>query len=369
MKTYKSQPFTFDRVVRLLITIGFAIGSLWLINYLSGVLIPFVIALLLAYIIHPLVDFFQYKTKFPRGLAISASFLTIIGSITLLSWVFIPMINKEFISMGEILALYFKDADAQQYIPENLTDEVQKWASQEEVQSILNKADYSAIVKKIYPKLSEVFTGSVDLLVSLLSMVIILLYLIFILVDYEKVMKGWKKLIPPHYRERVVDLVQDFNVGMNQYFRAQALVATIVGVLFAVGFEIIGLPLGIILGLFIGALNMVPYLQTFGLIPAALLGTLHAIEYDRNVWVVLGLVGLVFVVVQLFQEAVLVPKIMGKVTGLSPVIIILSLSIWGALLGMLGLLIALPVTTLIQAYYLRYIRKAEILERKQAANS
>ncbi len=303
MKTYKPQPFTFDRVVRLLITIGFAIGFLWLINYLSGVLVPFVIALLLAYIIHPLVDFFQYKIKFPRGLAIGASLFTIVGTFTLFSWILIPMINEEFISMGGILKHYFKDADAQQYIPENLTEEVQKWVSQTEVQAILNKADYSAIIKKVYPKLSEVFTGSVDFLVSLFSIVIILLYLIFILADYEKVMKGWKKLIPPHYRKKVVDLVHDFNVGMNQYFRAQALVAFIVGVLFAIGFEIIGLPLGIILGLFIGALNMVPYLQTFGLVPAALL-------------------------------------------------------------GMLGLLIALPITTLIQAYYFRYIRRAEVLEQK-----
>lgn len=364
MKTYKPKPFTFDRVIRLLITIGFSIGFLWLINYLSGVLIPFVIALLLAYIIHPLVDFFQHKIKIPRSGAIAASLLSIIGVVVVLSWIFIPMINKEFISMGEILTHYLKNADAQKYIPENMIDEVKKWSEQEEVQAILNKADYSSILKKVYPQISQIFTGSVNFVMSLLSAVIIILYLIFILTDYEKIMKGWKKLIPPHYRENIVDLVHDFNIGMNQYFRAQALVAFIVGVLFAIGFEIIGLPLGILLGLFIGALNMVPYLQTFGLLPASILGVLHAIEHDMNVWAVLGLIVVVFVVVQLIQEAILIPKIMGKVTGLSPVIIILSLSIWGALLGMLGLLIALPITTLIQAYYFRYIRKAEILERR-----
>lgn len=364
MKTYKSQPFTFDRVVRILITIGFFIGFFWLINYLSSALIPFVIAILLAYVLHPLVNIFQNKLKMPRGLAIASSLLSVIGFIVLLGWLFIPMINKEFILMGELLTNYLKNSDAQKYLSEETLQKIKLWASQSEIKAILDKADYSAIFRKIYPKVSEIFTGSVSIIISLFSVVIIFLYLIFILVDYEKIMQGWKKLIPPHYRPPIVEIVHEFNIGMNQYFRAQALVALIVGILFAIGFEIIGLPLGILLGLFIGALNMIPYLQTVGLIPAFLLGALHAIEHDVNIGVVLGLVALVFAVVQLIQEAFLIPKIMGKVTGLSPVIIILSLSIWGSLLGMLGLLIALPITTLIQAYYFKYIQRAEFIERR-----
>lgn len=366
MKTYKSQPFTFDRVVRILITTGFFIGFFWLINYLSSALIPFVIAILLAYILHPLVNIFQHKLRMSRGLAIASSLLTVISFIVLLAWLFIPMINKEFIIMGELLTNYLKNSEAQDYLSEETLEKIKLWASQNEIKAILEKADYSAIFRKIYPKVSQIFTGSVSIIISLFSVVIIFLYLIFILVDYEKIMKGWKKLIPPHYRPPIVDIVYEFNIGMNQYFRAQALVALIVGVLFAIGFELIGLPLGILLGLFIGALNMIPYLQTVGIIPAFLLGILHAIEYDMNIGVVLGLVAVVFAVVQLIQEAFLIPKIMGKVTGLSPVIIILSLSIWGTLLGMLGLLIALPITTLIQAYYFKYIKRAEFIEKRMS---
>lgn len=364
MRTYKSQPFTFDRVVRILITIGFFIGFFLLINYLSSALIPFVIAVLLAYILHPLVNIFQHKLRMPRGLAITSSLLSVIGFIVLLAWLFIPMINKEFIIMGDLLTNYLKNSEVKEYLSEETLQKIKLWASQNEIKAILEKADYSAIFRKIYPKLSEIFTGSVSIIISLFSVVIIILYLIFILVDYEKIMEGWKKLIPPHYRPPIVEIVHEFNIGMNQYFRAQALVALIVGVLFAIGFELIGLPLGILLGLFIGALNMIPYLQTVGIIPAFLLGTLHAIEYDINIGVVLGLVAVVFAVVQLIQEAFLIPKIMGKVTGLSPVIIILSLSIWGSLLGMLGLLIALPITTLIQAYYFKYIQRAEFIEKR-----
>jgi len=174
----------------------------------------------------------------------------------------------------------------------------------------------------------------------------------------ELIRQGWKDLLPPAYREGVLAFAGDFNSAMNRYFRAQTLVASIVGVLFAVGFWLIGLPMGILLGLFIGALNIVPYLQIIGLIPAFLLALVHAMETGASLWVALGLTGLVFVVVQTIQDVVLVPKIMGRVTGLSPAIILLSLSIWGKLLGIFGLLIALPMTCLLLAYYKRFLTSA-----------
>jgi predicted PurR-regulated permease PerM len=108
-------------------------------------------------------------------------------------------------------------------------------------------------------------------------------------------------------------------------------------------------------GLLLGLLNMVPYLQIIGMIPAMLLALFHAVETGTSVWLVLGLVGLVFAVVQVIQDAVLVPRIMGKVTGLNPAMILLSLSIWGKLLGLLGLIIALPMTCLLLVYYRRFI--------------
>ena len=89
--------------------------------------------------------------------------------------------------------------------------------------------------------------------------------------------------------------------------------AFICGLLFALGFFLIGLPLGILLGLFIGLLNMIPYLQILGLIPAGLLALMHAVESGNNIWMILGLTGLIFVVVQIIQDTILVPKIMGKV--------------------------------------------------------
>ena len=147
----------------------------------------------------------------------------------------------------------------------------------------------------------------------------------------------------------------DIKEGMNRYFRGQTLVAFCVGVLFSIGFLIIDFPLAIGLGMLIGLLNLVPYLQVIGFVPTLLLAVLKTSDTGGNFWLILGSALLVFVVVQIIQDGFLVPRIMGKVTGLNPAIILLSLSIWGSLLGMIGMIIALPLTTLMLSYYRRYI--------------
>ena len=144
---------------------------------------------------------------------------------------------------------------------------------------------------------------------------------------------------------------------MNKYFRGQAMVAFCVGILFSIGFLIIDFPMAVGLGLFIGLLNMVPYLQLIGFVPTILLAIVKAAETGQNFWMIMLMAVIVFAVVQAIQDAILTPKIMGHVTGLNSAIILLSLSIWGSLMGILGMIIALPMTTLLISYYQKYIVK------------
>ena len=113
------------------------------------------------------------------------------------------------------------------------------------------------------------------------------------------------------------------------------------------------------LGLFIGALNMVPYLQIIGFLPTILLAILKAADTGQNFWIIIASALAVFAVVQIIQDTIIVPKIMGKITGLNPAIILLSLSVWGSLMGVLGMIIALPLTTLMLSYYQRFIINRE----------
>jgi predicted PurR-regulated permease PerM len=197
---------------------------------------------------------------------------------------------------------------------------------------------------------------------ALFGIVTYMLYLIFLMLDYEQVSDGWKQYVPLKYKDFVLQLVDDLEEGMNGYFRAQTNIVIVVGILFAVGFKMIGLPFGVLLGISLGLMNYVPYLQLVGLIPAVALAGLHALETDSNFWMILGFVLLVFVVVQLAQDVYLTPKFMGDFSGFNPAIILLSLSIWGSLLGMIGLIIAIPLTSLLVSYYRKYIIKKTPME-------
>lgn len=104
---------------------------------------------------------------------------------------------------------------------------------------------------------------------------------------------------------------------------------------------------------------MVPYLQIIGFLPTIILAILKAADTGENFWIIIAGALAVFAIVQTIQDTLLVPKIMGKITGLNPAIILLSLSIWGSLMGMLGMIIALPLTTLMLSYYQRFIINKE----------
>lgn len=361
-----NKTFTFDRVIRIALTVIVIWGIIWILGYLSDVLIPFVVAMLLAYLINPLVRFFQYKVRVRlRVLSVIISLIIVFGFFILLCWFLLPAIGKEISHMGGLIKTVATDINIQdhssEYFPEGIATYIQDFVKSEEVQKYFDSENFAKLavdsVQKILPGIWGFFSGAINIVIGIFGFAIIIIYLIFILIFYDNVMAGAKELIPDDYRTQILEVIEDFKTGMSTYFRAQALIASTVGILFAIGFKIIGLPMGIVFGLFVGLLNMVPYLQIVGYIPATFLVLLYSLETGDNFWMMMGFTAIVFAVVQLIQEILLVPHIMGKAMKISPAVILLSLTIWGKLLGLLGLLIALPVTYLIYSYYLRFLRK------------
>ncbi len=366
----KREPYTFDRVVRICISTLLFITICWMLSYLSEVLIPFAIAFLIAYLINPLVSLIQTHIIKNRVVAVLISLVLVLGVIIVGTWLVIPMIGSELQHMATLISQISSDNSdsltqrAVTILPQDIWDNIRDFLKSSEVKEFLRSDTFIESVKdaaqKVMPIGVGIFSGAISIIIGIVGASIIMLYLVFLLLDFQKVKKDWKALIPHAYRPTVTAFVQDFNLGMNRYFRAQATIALIVGILFAIGFSIIGLPLGILLGLFVGLLNMVPYMQVIGLLPTMLMAVVASLETGESFWYMGGLVLLVFAVVQTIQDVILTPKIMGDVTGFSPAIILLSLSIWGKLLGVLGLLIALPMTCLLWAYYKRILSsKAE----------
>ncbi len=220
---------------------------------------------------------------------------------------------------------------------------------------LLSKEEWKEVIKTTVSSSWTFLSSSLAFILGLLSWLIVVLYTIFIMLDYERIMLGFKQLVPVAHRKWAYRTGNDIKDAMNRYFRGQFLIASIVGILFSIGFLIIGLPMGVILGLFIGMLNMVPYLQLISLPITAILCIVCTASTGVNFWVIFWESMAVYVIVQCIQDLILTPKIMGKAMGMNPAIILLSLSIWGTLLGFMGLIIALPMTSLLLSYYNTYI--------------
>ena len=369
----EKKKITFDSFIRGVICLVLIIGLLILVDRLSGVLLPFFIAWLIAYMLYPLVKFFQFKLRVKsRVLATICALLTITAIGFGFFILIVPPMIEEFSRVNDLLFTYLTSGfNHSPHIPKTLTEFLKENIDIQTINSFFSEEAVQEALKNAVPKVWTFLAESLNILFSILASFIILLYVVFILIDYEALSGGWVTLLPIKYRKFATNLVSDLQNGMNTYFRGQGLVALCVGILFSIGFLIIDFPLAIGLGLFIGALNMVPYLQLIGFIPTILLAILKAADTGGNFWIVLASATAVFIVVQIIQDTLIVPKIMGKITGLNPAIILLSLSIWGSLMGMLGMIIALPLTTLMLAYYQRFvIHKEKIIdeEMQQADN-
>lgn len=351
---------TFDSFIRAVILGAILIGILILLKRLSGVLLPFFVAWLIAYLIYPLVSFFQYRLRLKsRIISIFCALFTItlIGGVAF--YLLVPPMVQEFLRVKDLLTVYFSTTHTASTVPVTLSEFIRQNIDTHLVEEIFNQKNLLDVLKVTVPKLWTLISESINLLFGFFTLFLILLYVVFILLDYESISRNWIYLMPAKHRNTVNHIVNDIKDGMNRYFRGQALVALCVGILFSIGFLIIDFPLAIGLGLFIGALNMVPYLQIIGFIPTVMLAILKAADTGDNFWIIIASATAVFVVVQIIQDGYLVPRIMGKITGLNPAIILLSLSVWGSLMGMLGMIIALPLTTLMLSYYQRYIINRE----------
>ncbi len=364
---HTSVKYDFDRVVRLVISAATVVALLLLLRFLADVLLPFVAAVLLAYLLNPIVERLDRRIKRRTVsvlIVVAGVFLILLAMLIVL----IPVLHAELTGIAEVvgqfrgeladlkgpdqtwLDRYRQFYDAQSPRTQVLLDQVRQ---------TLQEADLGemalAAAKKLIPGVWGVLTGAVTTLLGLMGLVVVLVYMVFLLMDYPSYHRQWKELLPPAHRGWVVEFLEEFTEAMGRYFRSQSLVALIAGVLFVIGFWSIGLKMALVLGLFIGALSMVPYLQAVGLIPALLLAVVRSIEKGSGlIWSVV-LVLAVFAVVQTIQDLLLTPRIMGKQTGLKPVAIMLGVFIWGKLLGFLGVLLAIPLTCLGLAYYRRFV--------------
>lgn len=350
------RPYTFDRVMRIFFSVCAIIATLYLLDVLRGVLLPFLVACLIAYMLEPVVKFNQKFTRLrSRFIPVLMTLVEVALVLGLLCVIFIPYLVSEAQEMTHMLQEYANEKIHLPFISEQVHQFIRENVDFSTLSKLLSRDQWIGLAKQAISSSWNFLSTSLAFLFGAISWLVVILYVIFIMLDYERLMLSFRQLVPMRQRPKVYTVGRDIKNAMNRYFRGQFIIASLVGVLFSIGFLLIGLPMGVLLGLFIGVLNMVPYLQLISLPITAVLCMVYTASTGGDFWLIFWESMGVYVVVQCLQDLVLTPRIMGKAMGLNPAIILLSLSIWGCLLGFMGLIIALPLTTLVLSYYDQYV--------------
>ena len=361
MSHFFRREFTFDRIARMLVLsvlillIYVAVQAIW------SIILPFLLAGIFAYVMMPLVRFFQYTLRLrSRGLSVILTLL-LLGAVVYLAVIFIiPSINAEIEKTLQVISGYSSGQDILMMIlPRNIRNYLNgglRWGN------LPQQLSFEKVLENVKLLLDQV-GGIINSTLSIFSWGLVFLigfiYFVFILLDFENLARGFISLFPKTLRPTIRTISMDLDRYMNNYFRGQALIAISVGILLSIGFNIIGLPLATAMGIFIGILNFIPYMQALGIIPLGLASLLMAAQTGENAFVCMLLAYGVLMIVQIIQDMIIVPHIMGQTMGMRPSLILLVLSIWGYLLGFFGMLIALPITMFIYSLYMRYVLQDE----------
>ena len=364
---YRIMPkeITFDRFIRWVGIGAIVLAVFLLVDYLSSVLLPFFIAWLFAYLLYPMVKFVENKLHVRvRALSIIITMIVVFAVIGGMLYFIIPPMIEQFQRLYVILTHWVHGAAH----TNNISGWISNWLihNQHTVEHFFKSPDFTNILKNVAPKVFSVVSQTASIVMSIVASLITLLYMFFILMDYEFLTTNWIRIFPVKNRPFWHELAGDVERELNNYIRGQGLVALCMGVMFCIGFTIMDFPMAIGLGILIGVLDLVPYLHTFALIPTAFLAMLKAADTGQNFWMVFGLAVGLFALVQVITDMIVTPHIMGKAMGLNPAILLLSLSVWGAILGFIGLIVALPLTTLLITYWKKYVTKEESVGRLKA---
>ena len=223
------KPITFDRVVRWVGTGLLIIGIILLLNRLSHVLLPFFVAWFFAYLLYPMVKFVERRLHLPRALSIIIALIVVIAIISGIVYLIIPPMIEQFEKLGNLATDYIQKSAHITSIPGAFSEWITD--NEHEIQQFFKSKDFSDGMKAIMPELFNFLGQTYSVIVSVIASFIALLYMFFILLDYEYLTDNWIRIFPKKNRPFWQELAKDVERELNNYIRGQGLVALIMGVL------------------------------------------------------------------------------------------------------------------------------------------
>jgi len=355
-----------NRTIKVLIGAIIFLYLSWFISLIAVTLVPFIIALILSYIFNPIVTFFEKK-------GISRTWGTILLMI-ILSLLFIlillfiipalldeltgfisqiPVIKTKILELFNILKNHENVA-----IPEKfqwikkLADYTPPPELQALMDNLIKKFEESIpdIANTIWNFITNTFSNIIGFILGLLSLIIIPVLMFYMLKEANEIKEFFISLIPEKNKNTVVSLISDIDIALSNFLRGQLLVATAVGVLIGLGLYVIGIKYSLLIGIFAGVTNLIPYL---GIIMSISIALLMALFKSPVIYSIISVL-IVFGIVATLENSLIAPKILGDSLHLNPLLIMLAIIIGGHLHGFYGMVFAIPAMCVLKVLFDRW---------------
>lgn len=329
-----------------------ALVTAGLIYLLSPILTPFVVGMLLAYWVSPIVDKLV-RYGLPRGLAVFIVFLLLFSIIILAFLILIPLIEKQITMLFGLIPK----------IIEWIQSIVMPWLQAHfHLDETVNVASLKSTLETNWMKAGTLLTdvlktalhSGLTVLQWITNILLIPVVTYYLLRDWNKVSRSIKQLLPRKIEPTVEKLIRDCNSVLSQFLRGQLLVMLSLAVIYSIGLTLIGLQVGLTIGIIAGIASIVPYLGfIIGIVSASIAAYVQFGTFSSILWVFL-----VFLIGQTLEGTVLSPRLVGHRIGLHPVAVIFAVLTGGMLCGFFGILLALPVAAvtmvMLRHFYQRY---------------
>jgi len=345
-----------DKLPRWVLWLGLAVAGAWLLYTLRGVLAPVFFAFLIAYMLDPLVDRIEQSRllrsrSYGRAVGIAGILAGFFAIAAVGIFVIFPMVYEEVANfvrrLPELVARSRADwepilAEYGVEIPTSVRQAFEELHL--DVQSVVAKG-YAPFVAGVKSFLG----GTASAVAGIVASVMIPVFAFYLLYDFDRLIAAIGELIPPRHREGAKGFFGEIDEVLGQFFRGQFTVMVILGVLYASGYGVIGVPLALPIGILAGVLAFIPYVGSLTALGLALLMTLLVWQGWTQLFWVLG----VHAVIQGLEGFVITPKIMGGTVGISAIAVLLALLVGAELLGFIGVLLAVPAAAVLKILFQR----------------
>jgi len=366
------------RTIRVLIGAILFLYAAWFISLIASTLVPFLVAMVLAFIFDPCVTYLEKKgmsrTKATGILMLILFLLSVIILLVILPALIqettgfvkqIPAITQK-LEKWFMSLQHLEDEDVPKQLQwlKNLLNSYREIppAIQDFIDSILSEVEKSVphITKKVSSFLGDIFSSILMVILGILNLLIIPVFMFYMLKEAPEIKNFAVSLIPFKYKENVISISSEIFLSLTNYIRGQIIVACVVGTLSAVALYILGIKYALLIGVIAGASNIIPYLgPIIGATPAVLVSLFK----DDPVVSVISVI-VAFAIIQTLESSVITPRILGESLKLPPLLIMLAIIVGGKLHGFLGMLLAIPCVCVLKVLFDRWYKQHRTLKVK-----